>query len=62
MKQIIRYSGQDFTEHPDKDRMIELAMMRECNGVFNYELAKDCYKRMFVYYRNKARKNKKDMT
>lgn len=58
MRQIIRYSGQDFTEHPDKDRMIELAMMREYNGVFDYEFTRDCYRNMLAYQQSKISKEK----
>lgn len=56
MRQIIRYSEQDFAEHPDKDRMIELAMMSEYNGVFDYEFTRNCYRKMLAYQQSKIRK------
>ena len=59
MKQIIRYSGQDFTEHSDKDRMIELAMMREYSAVFDYEFTRDCYRNMLAYQQSKISKEKR---
>lgn len=60
MRQIIRYSEQDFAEHLDKDRMIELATMREYNGVFDYEFTRDCYRKMLAYLRNKSNKKQEE--
>ena len=56
MNQIIEYTLEDFNECNDKEAMIELAMMREYNGVFDYEFTRDCYRNMLAYQQSKISK------
>ena len=49
MNQIIRFNGEDFKKRVRKEELIDLAMMEEYDGVFDYEFTVDCYREMMKH-------------